>query len=637
MKAARILNKTQSYDVIVVRGFDIAVKMLERPWLLKKSWLYLTDIPQVLEDYSAEQREQIAQLALGAARIMCQTEELRSLWTHLVPNIDPGKLCTYAPLVPDFSPTSPPIADREMTAVYAGKFKPAWNTLEMAEQWTKLHPRIPSSRFRVFGDKFNADSPDFVLKMRTALNETVGLEWVGAISREELQEELRRTRVGLSWRAETMDSSLEFSTKLLEYGAAGCAAIVNRNSLHESLLGSDYPLYANSAREFLAKLELALTSDEVAQASADRLRTVATTHTFSNRVETVKKWLELSPQQPLPRAAVHEQPLNVLVAGHDLKFFHGLQHSLEASGDFKFHVDEWSGHAKHDSAQSKRKLARADIVFCEWALGNLEWYSHMRLPHQSLVARFHLQERALPYLARSKWDRIDHISYVSDIVRRQGQESFGFPENRTSVIPNYLDPERFYPKKKTGDAKYTLGLIGAVPSRKRLDRALDVLEILQASDTRYQLRVKGKHPLEYGWLLSRREELQFYRRVFMRLNSSPVLAHNVVFDPPGDDVNDWFTMVGHLLSPSDFESFHMAVGEALLAGTNPVVWDWQGAAEIWGDHLVVGDSSDAARRILAGENEQEIVLPAAYQASRVVEAWRETLIGLSGRPRRSQR
>ncbi|QYF89897.1 glycosyltransferase [Arthrobacter sp. PAMC25284] len=637
MKAARILNKTQSYDVIVVRGFDIAVKMLKRPWLLKKSWLYLTDMPQVLQDYSAEQREQVTQLAHGAARIMCQTEDFRNLWTRLVPDIDTNKLCSYAPLVPDFSPDSPPIANREITAVYAGKFKPAWNTLEMAEQWEKVHQRIPGSHFRVFGDKFNADSPDFVGKMKTALSETIGLEWKGAISREQLQQEMRRTRVGLSWRAESMDSSLEFSTKLLEYGAAGCAAIVNRNPLHESLLGTDYPLYANSASEFLAKLELALTSDEVAQASADRLCTVAIDHTFSNRVETLKKWLELSPRQLLPRAAVREQPLNVLVAGHDLKFFRGLQRCLEASGDFKFQVDEWSGHAKHDTDQSKRKLARADIVFCEWALGNLEWYSHMRLPHQSLVARFHLQERALPYLARSKWDRIDHISYVSDIVRRQGQEAFGFPENRTSVISNYLDPERFYPKKKTGDAKYTLGLIGAVPSRKRLDRALDVLEVLRASDNRYQLRVKGKHPLEYGWISSRHEELQFYRSVLARINSSPLLAHSVVFDPPGDDVNDWFTMVGHLLSPSDFESFHMAVGEALLAGTNPVVWDWPGATEIWGAHLVVGDSGEAARRILEGNTGHDVVLPTAYEASRVVEAWREILIGVSGSQRRSQR
>ncbi|WP_006787622.1 hypothetical protein [Thiorhodospira sibirica] len=63
--------------------------------------------------------------------------------------------------------------------------------------------------------------------------------------------------------------------------------------------------------------------------------------------------------------------------------------------------------------------------------------------------------------------------------------------------------------------------------------------------------------------------------------------------PPGDDVNDWFTMVGFILSPSDFESFYMAIGEGMLTGAMPIIWDWDGAAEIWGERFVIKKLSEA--------------------------------------------
>ncbi|WP_006787621.1 hypothetical protein [Thiorhodospira sibirica] len=143
--------------------------------------------------------------------------------------------------------------------------------------------------------------------------------------------------------------------------------------------------------------------------------------------------------------------------------------------------------AQTDEAKSRALLEQADVIFCEWCLGNLKWYSHNKQPHQRLVARFHLQERELPYVAESNWDNIDHISYVSEFIRREGQKAFGFPFEKTSVIPNLLDESKFTPKKKTGDARYTLGIIGVAPARKRLDRALDLLE----EDDHYCLRVNA--------------------------------------------------------------------------------------------------------------------------------------------------
>lgn len=152
-------------------------------------------------------------------------------------------------------------------------------------------------------------------------------------------------------------------------------------------------------------------------------------------------------------------------------------------------------------------------------------------------------------------------------------------------------------KRKNNDARYTLGIIGVTPARKRLDLALDLLEMLLSIDSRYCLRVKGKHPLDYAWLLKRSDELDYYEKIFNRINNSEKLRYKVIFDPPGDDVNEWFSMVGYILSTSDFESFHMAIGEGVLTGAKPIIWNWDGADEIWSSKFCVSSVSEAVNLV----------------------------------------
>jgi glycosyltransferase involved in cell wall biosynthesis len=566
------------------------------------------------------------QLAGTCQRLLCQTEGFKALWMELAPELDKRKVCIYSPVIPDLPKYLQPVMSRPVRAIYAGKFKGDWMTLEMAEAWSEIHDSVPGSELVMIGDKIHnePDRPTYAERMRQALEGTQGLSWLGALSREAVQEQLRHARVGLSWRHENMNDTLEYSTKILEYGGAGCAAILNRNPLHEQLLGNDYPLFANSVREFKWQLVRALREPQVAQQAADTLRRLAERHTFSARVDEIRLWLKDVPKAPVPKTKTR-----VLVAGHDLKFFGLLQKKLEATGQFEFLTDQWQGHDQHDEAKSRALLEQADVIFCEWCLGNLKWYSHNKRPHQRLVARFHLQERELPYVAEANWDNIDHISYVSEFIRREGQKAFGFPFEKTSVIPNLLDESKFTPKKKTGDARYTLGIIGVAPARKRLDRALDLLEALLEEDDRYCLRVKGKHPLDYGWLLKREDELAYYRNVFERINSNPKLRHKVIFDPPGDDVNDWFTMVGFILSPSDFESFHIAIGEGMLTGAMPIIWPWDGAAEIWGKKWIIRTIPEAKKAVLTSEPNEELraEIINSMPSDIIVQQWQSILGG----------
>ncbi|MBS9402915.1 glycosyltransferase [Halomonas sp. TRM85114] len=620
------LDRANPYDVIIVRGLEIATQLLEALDVLAKSWIYLTDIPQRLEEYSDDQRRGMQRIAHGCHRLLCQTRGFQALWQALVPDLDAAKERLYTPVIPDLTKALPPLDERPLRAIYAGKFKGDWMTLEMAEQWPAIHHQVPGSELVMIGDKIHdeLDQPDYQRRMRHALETTQGLRWLGALPRDAVQQQLQQARVGLSWRDEGMNDTVEYSTKILEYGGAGCAVILNRNPLHEQLVGEDYPLFANSAEEFARQLTLALSEPEIARQAADALKQLAERHTFSTRVREMRQWLDETPKAPKLQAKA-----KVLVAGHDLKFFTPLQQKLEATGQFEFLIDQWQGHNQHDETQSRALLEQAGVIFCEWCLGNLKWYSHHKKPHQRLVARFHAQEARVPYMNEANWDNIDHVSFVSEHTRRQALEVFqGFPIDKTSVIPNYLDDRKFTPKKKTGDAPYTLGIVGVAPKSKRLDRAVDLLEVLLKEDDRYCLRIKGKHPLDYGWLLKREDELTYYRQVFERINSNPKLRHKVIFDPPGDDVNDWFTMVGFILSPSDFESFHMAIGEGILTGTTPIIWGWNGAAEIWGDAWVVSSLEHAKQAVVSGETTKGLApyMKGAIFSQDISQRWKQVII-----------
>lgn len=604
---ANELDQQNDYDFVIVRGYEIAKALLRSPELLRKSWVYLTDIPQNADEYETVQRIEISRIALGCDRLLCQTAGFEQLWKTLVPDLPDDKCYLYQPVILDTNHDLQPISRRQKLAIYAGKFTPDWMTLEMAESWSEVGHDCPGAELHMIGDKIDAASPSFYTRMKNALQKTPALKWRGAMAREEVQEQLRQARVGLSWRASSMDSTLEYSTKILEYGANGCAAILNRNPLHEELLGRDYPLFANTREEYLRAIKTALEDDEVTQAAADKLIQVAQAHTFGSRVKRVSHWVDTMPESAKGSRPGRQRKLRVLVAGHDLKFFKPLQKKLEETGRFEFLIDQWQGHDDHDEAKSLELLPQADVIFCEWCLGNLNWYSRKRLPHQRLVARFHAQEVRLPYMEKANWNMIHHVSFVSEHTRRQALEVIHeFPVEKTSVIPNFLDDTKFTPKRKTGEARFTLGVLGAAPKSKRLDRAIDLLEVLLEEDSRYCLRVKGKNPLDYGWLLKRPEELAYYRQVFERINNNPRLRHRVLFDPPGDDVNDWFTMVGFILSPSDHESFHMAIGEGLLTGATPIIWDWEGAEDIWGRELVVSSLTDAKQVVLSGMRKPEI-------------------------------
>ena len=78
-------------------------------------------------------------------------------------------------------------------------------------------------------------------------------------------------------------------------------------------------------------------------------------------------------------------------------------------------------------------------------------------------------------------------------------------------------------------------------------------------------------------------------------------------------------MVDHILSPSDFESFHYALADGVLSGCHPVVWPWEEAAAIYDPDWIVHSVDEAAERIVAFRR-----LPATERSAAL--SWNRALV-----------
>lgn len=288
----------------------------------------------------------------------------------------------------------------------------------------------------------------------------------------------------------------------------------------------------------------------------------------------------------------------VLIAGHDLKFAGFLIDELNRRG-LEVDIDQWAGHAKHDEEVSLAKLEAADVVFCEWGLGNAVWYSKHLASHQRMIVRVHSQELRLPFLRRINHAKVDKYLFVGEMIKKAAIISHGLPKEKCVIVPNAVAAKNLEKQKEEG-SRFGIGFVGMVPYTKRIDSALDLLETLQHTDNRYHLRVKGKLPSDYPWMKDRKEEMSFYNAQFKRIEElNARKPGSVIFDGFGADMAEWYSKIGIAISVSDFESFHLTIADGAASGSLPVSVAWDGADLIYPDEWLVSDTDEMAEKILS--------------------------------------
>jgi glycosyltransferase involved in cell wall biosynthesis len=633
------------HDLVVLRGRALVSAAARDGSFDGRLWSYLTDVPQAIPAVTLKAAEDLTVIANASRYLLCQTEELRCFLEGSVAAAC-GKSVLFPPVLPALDIHRDPErkvapAGTPLKLVYTGKFAPRWNTLEMTQLPALLAARGVTAEVHMVGDKVHDDprDPSYRKRMRGALGEVgapavPGVIWHGGQPRAEAMRLAAAGDVGLSWRHPELDASLELSTKVLEFGQLGLPVILNRTPMHEALLGADYPLFAASIED-VADAAASAGDPAVFALAASRTSAAAASFTLDAAAARLRTYLARAvPAGSRPDAVAGDRPLRLVIAGHDLKFFTPLIQLFRLLPGLEVRVDQWAALGEHDEAASRELAEWADVIICEWCGPNAIWYSRHKRRSARLLVHLHRFELYSPYPAQVRIANVDQVICVSEHYARLTREITHWPASKITVVPNPLDLLQLDRTKLDG-ARFNLGMISVVPSRKRLDLGLDVLEELRRDDDRYLLYVKSGMPWELWWVWQHQEERAHYSEAFRRVQRSPLLRDAVVFDDAGPDVPAWLRRIGYVLSTSDDESFHVSPAEGMASRAVPVIRHWPGADTIYDSRWIrpappqMAASIAALSSLEAWETARQDAHAQvqAFNLDTVAQAWHRLILG----------
>lgn len=406
--------------------------------------------------------------------------------------------------------------------------------------------------------------------------ETPGVTWLGPMERDATVSEAGHHDLGLCWRTDELNDSLEISTKFLEFASQGVPAIVNRTAAYEDILGADYPYFATSMKDVVQIAGQVAKDPERHRLIRDQMRRLSRAYTYDAAGRRLRHALHLDVSGA--GAAGKTAKTNVLIASHDLKFLNLALNWLDDSGRYDFHYDIQRPSPKYQGPADL--LAQADVIFCEWCSTQAVWYSRNKRPDQRLYIRLHRVEAFTPYPKQVDISAVDGVIVVSDFFRDLCHREFGWPKEKLVVIPQYCVAEQFRRPKHPG-FETTLGLVGMNNSRKRPHLAVDILQHVRRQRPDFRLRIRSTLPWDIQWVWKNADQHQYYATLFQRIEDDPDLKAAIIFDRPGPNMAEWYRNIGYLLSTSESEGCHTSVAEALCSGSQASVIHWDGARTLY--------------------------------------------------------
>lgn len=595
-KIVEHIDQQEGLDRIVVRDMETAQALVRVGGLRARVWAYLLESPSLDLD---DDRSALAELTEKAGGLLVQSDTQRGLLEAVFTGAA-NKVSVLPPMVKPVAAEARPAASgrQPVCLVYSGKYSADWNVEAFFDIPAACRAAGLEATVSMIGDKVHNEKDDtgFRARILEKFKSTPGITWHGAMDREVAMRESVGHDLGLCWRTDALNDSLEISTKFLEFASVGVPSVVNRTAAYEALLGADYAYFAETMDDVISAVRGVATDPGRHDAMRQRCLDLAAGFTYEAASQRLRKALLLE----RPRRAVGQAKPKVIVASHDFKFIDTALKRLAEAGDCDILRDHWYSASTHDEAYSRSLLRDADIIFCEWCVGQAVWYSRNKQPHQKLYVRLHRFEAFRPFPREVVGDALDGVIVVSDHFRDICVREFGWNGERISVLPQYCLANQLRRDKNPG-AEKTLGFVGINGyHHKRFDRALDILRIVRRSDPEFRMRVRSAMPWEFEWIWKdNAPEREAFETLFRRLNADPDLRDAVIFDRPGANMAEWYRNVGFILSTSESEGCHTSVAEGICSGAVPIVIDWPGARSVYGDAAVFETVEDMARAILA--------------------------------------
>ncbi len=576
------IDDYRDYSLIIIRGFDVVNEMLDSS--IKAKFIpYITDFTKDEKKIASVEIQKLTNIYNAVKNMFVQTSEMKKYLSDVL-QVDGKKISVLSPMV--FFSKYDNVKIKEKSIVYVGKFAKDWNILELIDIMKQVYNKDKEIKLYVIGEKFNRDiieQKNYILKK---FNQLPNIKYMGALSREKTIQFIQSCELGYNFRSDIIDNDnlLELSTKLLEYCNCQKPVIMRRTKMYENLFGKDYPLFIDNTEEAAEKIVELFNNRKLYKDLEKISSDVAKKFEVEKIYDEIKDVIY----------SYGQKKLRILVTGHDLKFIDKLFPYIESK--YELIVQNPIDYMILNTKESRKLLKSTDIIWCEWMLLNSEWYSNNKLPHQKLFIRAHRFEIEKKYGYKLQMKNVNKIVTVSYHYYEQFIEKFSFPRYKVTVISNYVECELLN-KEKNLNSNYNIALIGCLPAKKGLDKAIEILIELKKLNPKYKLFVAGKRP-EESPLWNLKEQREYYNNVYKTITANKLIG-SVIFTgwvKQSDFLKDiLFTL--SLTDRDDSESFHLAPMETVASGGIGLILRWKGSEFIYPDYMIYNNKNDIVKRI----------------------------------------
>ncbi len=231
-------------------------------------------------------------------------------------------------------------------------------------------------------------------------------------------------------------------------------------------------------------------------------------------------------------------------------------------------------------------IADADLVWLEWCWDHAVWATTSGvLGGRPCVLRLHsIEALQTDFPARVNWTQVDRLVLVGEDIADLLTSRFPAVAAAVTIvrIANGIDLERFVPG---APERFRIGWVGHVEPKKNPALLLQIAYRLRQVDARYTFHAAGA--------FTDLRTLRYLERQIPALHLGGVVR----FDGPVAHMPTWYADKGVLLSTSLYESFGMAIGEAMAVGAFPVVHSFPGADQLWPAECVFSAIDEAVALI----------------------------------------
>lgn len=238
--------------------------------------------------------------------------------------------------------------------------------------------------------------------------------------------------------------------------------------------------------------------------------------------------------------------------------------------------------------QMRALLKQNDLCFFEWASELLKPAAAME-KRAPIVTRLHSYEVHV-WAPQIHWANVDHIVFVSNYIRRKFLEQFPMQADKTSVIYNGVDLNRFQPGANV-DFDFTIGMLCNFHPVKRIYEAVITIAKLKQAGYNPHLHIAGgKWPGGY---------FDGYYVAIERLIEKLALADNVTLVGPVKATEAWLQTIDVFLSNSYWEGQSVALLEAMASGCYCLSHFWDGVEDVLPADCVFGLDDELHEKLIA--------------------------------------